>query len=101
MAKLSVKVKSNHTPQDTFSKLADLLDNVEEIKSFDPTFAVSLDQANLKATAKGKKLKGDFTVFDEGDTSSVEVNLDIPMALFPFKGKIQSVLERKVEKALS
>lgn len=102
MPKVNIYAKSNLSQQETFSKIKQLLEGDQDIKKFDPSFSVSLNDSNFSGQAAGKQFKGEFQIVAQGSTTSaVDLTLDLPLALYPFKGKIKSVLENKLEKALA
>ncbi|MNK99976.1 hypothetical protein D3C87_1203950 [compost metagenome] len=48
----------------------------------------------------GSQFKADMVVAANGAGSKVQVTVDLPMLLTPFKGKVQETLQRKLAKYL-
>lgn len=67
----------------------------ERFAKYNPTANwVSADKANIGFTAKGVSLKGDLEVKDD----VIEMELDVPFLLKPFKGKALGVIEEEIQK---
>jgi len=52
------------------------------------------DKANITFNVKGMKLKGALLV----DEQDIEMELDVPFVLRPFKGKALGVIEEEIKK---
>lgn len=67
----------------------------ERFAQYNPTANwVSEDRADIGFTAKGINLKGGLEVFD----NKIEMDLEVPFLLRPFKGKALGVIEEEIQK---
>ncbi|MCB9584447.1 MAG: polyhydroxyalkanoic acid system family protein [Polyangiaceae bacterium] len=67
----------------------------ERFAKYNPTANwVSDTKANIGFTAKGVNLQGGLEVND----STIEMDLDVPFLLKPFKGKAMAVIEEEIQK---
>jgi hypothetical protein len=67
----------------------------ERFAKYNPTTTwVSDDKANVSFSVKGMTLNGELTVTDE----HIDMDLDVPFLLKPFKGKALSVIEEEIKK---
>lgn len=101
MPKVTIQTASQLSKQDTFERIKNLLVNDKDIKKFDPQFEMTLSESTFSGKGKGKQIGGEFSITDQGPSCTVNLSLDIPLAFYPFKGKIKSVLEDKIAKLLS
>lgn len=61
---------------------------------YDPTATwVTEDRADIGFTAKGINLKGGLEVFD----NRIEMDLEVPFLLRPFKGKALGIIEEEIQ----
>ena len=55
----------------------------------------------MTGKAKGNQFKADINITSSAQGSSIEVIVDLPLLLTPFKGKVQETIERKLSKHLA
>ena len=101
MPKVSVKSPTSLSADEAYNKLKSMLDDGDFIRQYDSAFSCQFEDSSLRGTAKGKFFKGNFSVSSSGNGANVEINIDLPMTLFAIKGKVKSILEEKLAKALS
>ena len=64
----------------------------ERFSKYSPTAAWSGDRAQISFTAKGITLKGSIDV----TPSSIDIDIDVPFLLRPFKSVAQDAVEREI-----
>jgi hypothetical protein len=101
MPKFKVETKSNHNPQDTYSKIKSFLESDQDLRKLDSKLACKFDDAKMNCSASGSQFEADMKVHSDGPGSKVEVTVSLPLLLTPFKGKVQEMLERKLSKVLA
>lgn len=101
MPKIKVESKSKHSAKDTFQKIKSLLENDKDLRKMDSSYVCNFDEAALSGSAKGGKFQADMKVENEGAGSSVQIDVNLPLMMTPFKGVVQSTLQQKLEKALA
>ncbi len=101
MPKVTVNSKSAKTQAEAFEVVKDFISNDPDLKKLDPSYKVDFNESNHSGQAKGKQFSAQLRVSGDGDGSSVEIVVDLPFMLSPFKGKIQSSLKEKLDNALA
>jgi hypothetical protein len=101
MPKLNVDVNSKYAAKETFEKIKGLFGDSSDIKRFDPDMKSQFNDSALTCTAKGSKFSADLKVAAQGDTSQVNIEIDLPFLLGAFKGQIKSTIEKKLNSLLS
>ncbi|MBC7457458.1 MAG: polyhydroxyalkanoic acid system family protein [Bdellovibrionaceae bacterium] len=85
-----------------YKKIKILLNSENEFKRFDPKVACTFDEASKKCFVTGGQFKAELQVKDAEDKSSqISVEVELPLALSLFKGKIKETLEKNLKKILS
>jgi hypothetical protein len=85
-----------------FEKIKKLLNGDNDFKKFDPNVSCTFDESSKKCDVNGSQFSATLQVKDKGDKSSqVAIEVELPLALSLFKGKIQEVLEKNLKKILS
>lgn len=100
MPKFNIDHQSNHTVDAAYQKLKDFLSNEDEIRRFDPKIQIQFDDGAKCCTLKGSQFKAEMAVASSGTGSKVQVTVDLPLMLTPFKGKVTETLQRKLAKYL-
>lgn len=103
MAKLKFSIPSPLDSATTYSKIQGFLKAENDFKKFDPSVQCTFEDSNKNCQVKGSQFTAGLKVQDgaSGSTSStIEVQVEIGMALSLFKGKIQEMLEKTVHKVL-
>ncbi len=100
MPKFTIDHISSHSAQDAYKKIKEFLSEDQDIRRFDPKLQCSFDDAAMSAGLRGSQFKADMAVLSAGAGSKVEVTVDLPLMLTPFKGKVQDTLQRKLAKYL-
>ena len=101
MPKIKVETKSKLSAQETFQKIKSLLENDKDLRKMDSSYVCKFDESALSGSAKGGKFEADMQVKNEGAGSSVEIEVNLPLMMTPFKGVVQSTLQQKLERVLA
>ena len=100
MPKFTVEHQSNSNPQDTFVRLKDFFTKTNEMKKFDPKVECTFNDATQTCHIKGSQFKADVNIQTATAGSKVNVIVDLPLLLSPFKGKVQDELTKMLKKHL-
>jgi hypothetical protein len=103
MPKFKIHHSCNHDLETTYSKIKKFLGNDSDFKKMDPQMVCKFFDDKKKVSADGSKFKATMTVSQnpkEPEISQVEIEVDLPLLLSPFKGKVQDMLSKKLNKLL-
>lgn len=102
MPKVKVESNSNQSAKETFNKIKQMLENDQDIKRLAPGYTCTFNDSAMTGVAKGGQFQANMKVTDKGGANShVEIEVDLPLMLTPFKGTVQSTLQKKLASALS
>ncbi len=101
MPKVKVACQSQLNPQETYNKVKDLIANDPGLRKLDSSYKCDFNDASMTGQAKGKQFNAEMAIRPQGGGSEVEVTVDLPLLLSPFKGQVKETLERKLNKILS
>ena len=100
MSKFTVDHKVQHSTDKTFETIQKVLSAGDDLKKFDPKIECQFNAANKTCLIKGSQFKADLKVVSAGEGSKIEVEVDLPFLLMPFKGKIAESLTKMFKKHL-
>ena len=101
MPKVNIDHNSPLSPDETFKKVKDMLENDPALKKFDGNLQCNFDDSCHSGDVKGSKFKASVNVEPQGsEGSKVEIVVDLPMLLGPFKGQVKSTIESRLKKVL-
>lgn len=100
MPKIQIDHECQHSVTDTVGKLKNFFESEGELKKIDPSIKASFD-SNGNGQINGSQFKAEVAVKAHGAGSMVQVIVDLPFLLSPFKGKIQETVQRKLAKYLA
>ncbi len=101
MPSVKIEKQSKLSADDSFQRISSLLSNDKDLKKLDPKYQAKFDQQTRSGSADGSMFKAKMNVKDSNPGSTVEITVDLPMAMFPFKGMIEKTLSKKLEEALA
>ena len=101
MPKVTVTHICKSGPKETFQRTKIFFESDEGLRRLDPNIKFEFDEARLTGKAKGNQFKADINITSSAQGSSIEVIVDLPLLLTPFKGKVQETIERKLSKHLA
>jgi hypothetical protein len=90
----------------TYSKIKGLLNGENDFKKFDPNVSCTFDEASHSCNIKGKQFNADLHVKTNAQntqpsspkSSTVTIEVEVPLALSLFKGKIQETIEKNLKR---
>lgn len=100
MSKFTVDHKVQHSSDKTFETIQKVLSTGEDLKKFDPKIECNFNSSDKTCQIKGSQFKADLKVISSGEGSNIEVVVDLPFLLMPFKGKIAESLTKLFKKHL-
>ncbi len=101
MAKVIIKKDSPLDQSETFTRLKSVLDQDTDLRKLDPSYICQFDDQAKTGSAKGSKFEANLKVSANGNTSTLEIEVKLPLLLSPFKSMIETTLGKKVDKALT
>lgn len=101
MPKITVNHKCNLPAKDAFSKIKTFFETDADIRRLDPKMKCEFAEGSLVGKATGSQFKADIAVTGQDGGSAVTVVIDLPLLLTPIKGKVQEIVQRKLNKYLS
>ena len=85
----------------TFGKVKTLLTGENDFKKLDPKVSCTFDEAGKTCDVKGSQFKANLKVFEKDTKSStIAIEVEVPLALSLFKGKIQEAIEKNLKRIL-
>ncbi len=100
MPKISVQKSIATDPQEAFQKLKTFLASDPDLKRMDSSYQCQFQDDKMTGTAKGNKFNAKLSVKPEGANAHVEILVEIPLMMTPFKGIVESTLQNKLSKIL-
>lgn len=101
MPKVKIQKKLSISAKDLFAAVKDVLTNDKEIKALEPNLEISdesIDGDKMTAKVNGSRVTGNFCITSQGEDSTIDVDLKLPLMLAPFKGLVQKKIEEKLAK---
>ncbi len=101
MAKLKFDLPAPLDSATTYSKIKKMLEGENDFKKFDPKVSCVFDDPSKKCQIKGSQFEAKMTIQNKDAKSSViAIEVEVPLALALFKGKIKEILEKNLKKIL-
>ena len=100
MPTIKIERSSSLKPDEAYDRIKTMMDGDSDLKKLDSSYTCEFDDAAKTIKANGSKFKATVDVNEGSNGSDVAINVDLPMLLSPFKGAVQSSLEKKLDKAL-
>lgn len=100
MPKIKVEKNSSLPAKDSYEKIKSFLSNDPDLKNLDSSYQCNFQDELMKGTAKGHKFNADLEVTSLGQESKVQIIVDLPLMLLPFKGLVENTLNKKLTKLL-
>jgi hypothetical protein len=101
MPKFTIEHISSHGAKEAFSKIKTFMTEDEDIRRFDSKMQCHFNEGAMNGAIKGSQFKADVSVHAQGTGSKIQIVVDLPMLLAPFKGKVQETLKKKLFKYLA
>ncbi len=101
MPKIKFNIPSPLDAATTYTKIQGFLKSENDFTKFDPSVQCTFQDSSKNCHVKGSQFTADLKINDgPASKSSIEVQVEIGLALTLFKGKIQEMLEKTVHKVL-
>ncbi len=101
MPKVTIDHKSQLGASDAFAKIKIFFETDQDIRRLDPKIQCNFNESSMTGKANGSQFKADITVKGEGPGSLIQVVVDLPLLLAPFKTKVQETITKKLNKYLA
>lgn len=98
MPQVKIEKTFSLKPAEVLKQIETLLRESKDLKMVEPDLNVAVDTKNNTIIAKGKKLSGSVKVEETADGSFLQLEIDLPWTLAPFKSLVQSKLEANIAK---
>lgn len=100
MPKFNFEFPAPIDPQSAFDKLKSFLNSENNFKKFDPKLSCTFDETAKKCLLNGSQFKASILVQPAVDKSHIQIEVEVPLALTLFKGKIKEEIEKAFKKVL-
>ena len=102
MAKFKFEIPAPLDSANSFTKIKGFLNGDNEFKKYDANMTCTFDESSKLCRVDSSQIKATLQVFDKDSKSSqIAIEVEVPLALSLFKGKIQEILEKNISKILS
>ncbi len=101
MPKFTIEHTSSHSAKAAFEKIKLFMSEDEDIRRFDSKMTCQFSDNALDGSIRGSQFKADISVQAQGTGSKIQILVDLPMLLTPFKSKVQETLQKKLIKYLA
>lgn len=101
MPKVNIKQNSNLNPQEAYDKVTSFLSDDSDLKKLDPSYTCDFDPKSLSGKATGKLFKANMKITEDGDGSTVEIIVDLPLHLALAKSMVEKTLTKKLGNVIS
>jgi ribosome-associated toxin RatA of RatAB toxin-antitoxin module len=101
MPKVKIQKTISVQAEKLFEAVQDVLKNDKEIKALEPKLEVHGEKVTsdlITAQVSGSRVEGDFKITPDGESSTIDIELRLPITLTPFKGLVQKKIEEKLSK---
>lgn len=101
MAKLKFDLPAPLESAETYTRVKNFMNGENDFKKFDPKVSFNFDDASKKCKIKGSQFEAELCVKNkDAKSSEIAIEVEVPMALALFKGKIKDILEKNLKKIL-
>jgi hypothetical protein len=101
MAKLKFDLPAPLDSAETYKRVKNFVSGENDFKKFDPKVSYNFDDPSKKCVIKGSQFDAVLSVQSKDEKSSqIAIEVEVPMALALFKGKIKDILEKNLKKIL-
>lgn len=101
MAKLKFELPAPLDSAKAYDKIKNLLSGENDFKKLDPKVQCTFDDPSKTCHVVGSQFKANMTVKENGSNASeIQIEVDLPLALSLFKGKIKETLEKNLKRIL-
>ncbi len=102
MSKFKFELPAPQDAATVYSKIKNFLSGENDFKKFDANVACTFDESSKTCNVAGSQFKAAMRVVPKDSSAcQIVVEVELPLALALFKGKIQETLEKNLTKLLS
>lgn len=101
MPKINIEHNSSQAPAECLNTLKNFFENDQDLKKVDPNIKAQFAEGQMGGKVQGSQFKADIQVKAVEQGSLVNVVIDLPLLLTPFKGKVEESIKRKLAKYLA
>ena len=102
MSKFKFEVPAPLDSASAYSKIKKLLSGENDFKKFDPKVTCNFDEARKSILISGSQFTANLEVATkDAESCRVAIEVEVPLTLALFKGKIQETIEKNIKKILT
>lgn len=101
MPKFNIEHPSTKDAEETYKTVKGFLSKENEITKLDAKAQCTFNDSQKSASILGAQFKAEMSVAAVGPQSQINITVDLPFLLMPFKGKIQESLVKMLKKHLA
>ena len=83
------------------AKIKNFFETDHDLKKMDNNIKCQFNDGQMKGFVTGSQFKAEVSVGQNPNGSQIEVVIDLPLLLTPFKGKVEEMIQRKLKKHLA
>ena len=100
MPKFSFDFPAQVPSDEAFVKIKNFLNSDNNFKKFDSKLSCTFDDPARKVQLNGGQFKASLAVIPNAANSQIKIEVEVPLALALFKGKIQEEIEKTFKKVI-
>lgn len=101
MPKIKLENQSRLPVQDTYDRIKKVLETDGDLRRLDGKFACKFDDKTHSGKATGQFFSAELKVVEVAGGSHVQILVDLPLMMTPFKGVVEKTLQKKIESTLT
>ncbi len=101
MPKINIQHETQQKADDSWTAVKNFFETDLDIKKIDPKMQFQFDESAKKGTVKSSQFKAEFSIAGKGTGSALQLMIDLPLLLTPFKGKVEEIIRKKLAKYLA
>ncbi len=100
MPKFNFEFPTSVPCDEAYGKIKNFLNSDNTFKKFDSKLSCTFDEPARKVQLNGGQFKASLVVAQNAANSQIKIEVEVPLALALFKGKIQEELEKTFKKVI-
>ena len=101
MPKVTINHESSLPANEAFSQIKVFFETDPDIRRLDPNLKCQFTPSDMKGKASGTQFQASIEVLTLGPGSVIKVDVELPLLLAPFKGKVQDTIKKKLSQYLA
>jgi hypothetical protein len=98
MPNINVEKETSKSPSEAYQVVKEFLSDDAGLRGIDPQYTCSFNDEAKTGKIDGLRFSAEVTVVEAGSGSKVSIDVELPIMLTPFAGKVRSMIERKLER---